>query len=579
MRSAPRISCRRRLDPELLEPRALLDGSVPPGMDLGQANWFYQNTFAAPESVAPEWNGNVASGDAGSLGADYLAAIVARVNDYRWMAGLPGGVTLDPTENAEAQQAALMMAVNDQLDHSPPSTWLDYTAAGADAAAHSDLDLGVSGVAAIDLYMTDPGSSNTFVGHRRWVLYPPTETMGVGDIPAESNALYVVQPEAVPAPSVTAVAWPPAGFVPVSLIPQRWSLQSDAGADFSNATVAVTENGIPQSVEVLSDDADDYGGNAIVWDLPFAPAPQPGQQVVYTVNINNVLIDGQAQSFSYTTTSFDPSTTTALEPVPAQVELLQPAAQISANSGSIVIEVARSMNANQQVSVEYATSSGSARAGVNYLSTSGRLTFAPGQFYSQIVVPIFPGQLQNAGGTFSIALYSPTGASLGPVNAVQVTITSAPSVLSPPDGGAGGEITEPVVANPPTVLGVLDLFETTVVGHTRASRRSATRLVGFQLMFNEPLDSGTAAAGGNYMVLENELQGRKLVTQSVAFRASYDPNANTVSLVLIGEHSFRQGGRLVLKAARPNGITSPSGAPLAGNTRFTILPRARGITP
>ena len=66
-----------------LEPRALLDGSVPPGMDLGQANWFYQNTFAAPASVAPEWNGNVASGNAGSLGADYLAAIMARVNDYR----------------------------------------------------------------------------------------------------------------------------------------------------------------------------------------------------------------------------------------------------------------------------------------------------------------------------------------------------------------------------------------------------------------------------------------------------------------------------------------------------------------
>ena len=100
--------------PEPLEPRSLLDGSVPPGMDLAQANWFYQNTFAAPADVAPEWNGNVATGDAGSLGEAYLAAIIARVNDYRWMAGLPGGVTLDPTENAEAQQAALMMAANDR---------------------------------------------------------------------------------------------------------------------------------------------------------------------------------------------------------------------------------------------------------------------------------------------------------------------------------------------------------------------------------------------------------------------------------------------------------------------------------
>ena len=149
-----------------------------------------------------------------------------------------------------------------------------------------------------------------------------------------------------------------------------------------------------------------------------------------------------------------------------------------------------------------------------------------------------------------------------------------PSVPSPPEGGAGGPITEPVVGNPPTVLGVLDVFQTTDAGHTQQSRRSATRLVGFQVTFNEPLDSGTAAAGGNYMVLEYERHGRKLATQSIAVRASYDPNAEMVSLVLIGEHPFRQGGGLVLKAARPNGITSPSGAPLVGNTRFTILPRA-----
>jgi hypothetical protein len=579
MRVVVRTSRRCRLNLDFLEGRALLDGSVPPGMDLAQANWFYQNTFAAPASVDPEWNGNVPSGDAGVLGADYLAAIIARVNAYRWMAGLPGGVTLDPTENMEAQQAALMVAANDELSHSPSPDWLDYSTAGADGAANSDLDLGVSGVAAIDLYMTDPGSSNTFVGHRRWVLDPPTQTMGVGDIPAESNALYVVQPEDTPIPSVTAVAWPPAGFVPAPLVPQRWSLQSSSDADFSNATVAVTQNGAPQTVEILSDNDDGYGGNAIVWDLPFAPAGQPGLQTVYTVNVSNVLIDGEPQSFSYTTTSFDPSTTSALEPVPAEVEFLQPTAQVSANSGSIVIEVARSMNADQQVSVEYGTSSGTAGAGTNYVATQGTLTFTPGQFYSQIVVPILPGDSQSAGGTFSISLYSPSGASIGPVSAVEVSIAGAPSEPTPPPSGAGGAITEPVVENPPIVLGVLDLYQTTVFGHTRASRRSATRLVGFQLTFNEQLDAESATVRGNYIVLEYGLHGRKVVTQSVPLRVSYDGNADQVRLVLIGENSFAHGGRLVLKAARPNGISNPSGAALAGNTTFTILPGAKGISP
>ncbi len=575
---APRAAHRCRLNPESLEQRALPSGGVPPGLDLGQANWFYQNTFAAPATVDPEWNGNVEAENAGVLGADYLAAIIARVNDYRWMAGLPGGVTLDSTENASAQQAALMMAANDELSHSPSPDWLDYSPPGADGAAHSDLTLGASGVTAIDLYMTDPGSGNTFVGHRRWVLYPPTQTMGVGDIPSESNALYVVQPDAAPAPSVTAVAWPPAGFVPAPLMPERWSLQSDAGADFSNATVAVTQNGVAQTVEILSDNADGYAGNAIVWDLPYAPAPQPGLQTVYTVNIGNVLINGTPQSFSYTTTSFDPSTTTALESVPAQLEFLQPTAQVSANGGSIEIEVARGMNADQQVSVEYATSNGTASAGRNFTATYGTLTFAPGQFYSQIVVPILPGNSKNAGGTFSITLFSPTRATIGTVSSVQISIASIPSDPAPTPIVTVAPVTQPVVSNPPTVLGVVDLFQTTAVGHSRQSRRT-TRLIGFQLTFNEPLDAATAAVPGNYTVLAYQIHGRRLVAQSIAIRPQYNPSADVVRLVLLGKNSFAHGGRLVLRAAGPGRITNLSGVPLAGIRTFTILPGANDVSP
>ena len=250
-----------------------------------------------------------------SLGADYLAAIIARVNDYRWMAGLPGGVTLDPTENANAQQAALMMAANDELESLPaPRTGSTIRPPGADGAAHSDLTLGASGVTAIDLYMTDPGDGNTFVGHRRWVLYPPTQTMGVGDIPAESNALYVVQPQmhacALRNRGRVAAGWVRAG-----------STHSRSAGRFSPMPVPTSRmrrspsprTAWPRPSKSSVTTTDDYGGNAIVWDLPFAPAPQPGLQSVYTVNVGNVLINGVPQSFSYTTTSFDPSNTTALE--------------------------------------------------------------------------------------------------------------------------------------------------------------------------------------------------------------------------------------------------------------------------
>jgi hypothetical protein len=561
---------------ELLETRQVLSGSVPPGMDLAQANWFYQNTFAAPASVAPQWNGSLANGNAGTLGANYLAAIVARVNDYRWMAGLPGGVTLDPTENAEAQLAALMMAANNQLSHSPPPTWLDYSAAGANAAGHSDLSLGASGTNAIDLYMTDPGDGNTFVGHRRWVLYPTTRTMGVGDIPARSNALYVVQPQLAPVPAVTAVAWPPAGFIPVTLLPQRWSLQADGNTDFSNATVAVTENGAPQTVEILSDNANGYGGNAIVWDMPFAPAPQPGQQVVYTVNIGNVMIGGKPQSYSYITTSFDPSTTTDQVPVPAQVEFLQPLAQVSSQSNSIVIEVARNMNADQQVSVKYATSNGTASAGTNYVTTDGTVTFAPGQFYSRIVIPILPGNSRNTGGTFSVSLFAPTAASIGSVSTLQVAIdgnSTAPYQQPPVE--TAGPINAPIgTTTTPIEVDVQPIFQTIGASRARQARHARGQLVGFQLTFNQPLDARSATNRANYAVLEYQRRGRKTTSQPISFRTSYDSSADRVSLILIGNHRFPQGGRLILKSILP----SASGSLPASNKLFTVLPGATAVT-
>jgi len=414
----------------VLEHRCTLTGGgVPPGLDLAQANWFYQNVFFPPASVAPQWNGDVAAGDAGTLGPDYLAAITARINAYRWMAGLPGGTTLDPNENAENQQDALMSAANQELSHDPPSSWIDYTAAGADAAGHSDLALGTSGTSAIDLFMVDPGDNNTIVGHRRWILYPPTQTMGVGDIPDQSDSLWVIQPQLTPVPDVDTIAWPPAGFVPDLLIPDRWSVQAPYGPNFSNATVTVTENGVPQQVDILSNSGGDYGGQAIVWDMPDATPPGSGQQVVYNVQIANAVIDGQSQSISYTTTAFDPTTTTELTPVPARVGFVESSEVVNWTDGTVSIDVARSMNSDQQVSVDYATADGTALAGTNYAATSGVLTFAPGQFYGQIMVPTLAGSSAHPGGTFSITLSSPTNATVSPISQTQVTISTTPPPL------------------------------------------------------------------------------------------------------------------------------------------------------
>jgi hypothetical protein len=301
-----------------------LDQGVPAGMNLGQANQFFNPTFAAPASVPSDWNGNVPNGVAGTLGTAYEDAILARINAYRAMAGIPT-VTLDTTNSPKAQQAALMTSANNQVSHNPPPDFIDRTPAAVDGATNSNLDLGLSGIPAIDDYISDVNNifgSTDPVGHRLWVLDSATQTMGVGDIPLPptsgrpkpANAIYVVEPQASPLPD-TAVAWPPAGFVPASLMPMLWSLQTDATDDFSAATVTVTVNGVSQPVQIIEQDSPtrppDGVHTAIVWKFVNPHSPGPGQ-TVDTVNITNVTAKGQPVSFSYTTTSFTPTPTTAV---------------------------------------------------------------------------------------------------------------------------------------------------------------------------------------------------------------------------------------------------------------------------
>jgi len=96
------------------------------------------------------------------------------------MAGVPADIGLSSTYSTKDQAAALIFGAQGQISHDPPSNWACYSAAGDEAAGSSNIALGASGTSAIDLYMRDPGSNNAAVGHRRWILYPQTQTFGTG---------------------------------------------------------------------------------------------------------------------------------------------------------------------------------------------------------------------------------------------------------------------------------------------------------------------------------------------------------------------------------------------------------------
>lgn len=306
-----------------LEPRELLSGAPVPvpfeGMSRAEAEAYFFDVFLPQEQVTASWTGNVETGDAGALDPAFLNSILDRVNSYRVLAGLPG-VSVSAELNADAQQAALMMAANQKISHFPDPSWTFYTPEAAESAARSNLYLGRAGPRAIDGYIDEGPPSNVDLGHRRWLLYPPLETVGIGAVPKSaavdgpylgSNVLDVLSEfdHSKTNGRNDLVSWPPPGHLPVSLMPQVWSF-SHSGADFSTASVQVTRNGQAVPVTISSRNGRDFGDPAISWTVAgdLLPAPVEAFEVtILDVKMTGAGSSGDAfQSFSYETTAFDP---------------------------------------------------------------------------------------------------------------------------------------------------------------------------------------------------------------------------------------------------------------------------------
>ncbi|MBV9405993.1 MAG: hypothetical protein JO211_11660, partial [Acidobacteriaceae bacterium] len=285
----------------------------------------YLNTYLPTAGVAMNWTGSVAADNPGTTSQAYQNAVDARINWFRGMAGVPAGITLNASYSQQDQAAALMFSANNQISHSPPSTWTDYSSAGANAAANSNICLyygqGWTDSGCIALYIQDGGSNNTAAGHRRWLLYPQTQQMGTGDVPVNgsndgANAVWVFDGNygtTRPPTRDGFVAWPPPGYVPYQVVYPRWSF-SYPNADFSNATVTMTTQGtsVPVTLQPL---ANGYGENTLVWvpnnedpNSNFNPVAPSGDTTT-SITISNVVVNGSAQTFSYSVIVFDPGQT------------------------------------------------------------------------------------------------------------------------------------------------------------------------------------------------------------------------------------------------------------------------------
>lgn len=104
-------------------------------------------------------------------------------------------------------------------------------------------------------------------------------------------------------------------------------------------------------------------------------------------------------------------------------------------AGSVTVTVNRIGNSSGVASVNYATTPGTASAGIDFTSGSGTLTFAAGETSKTIDITIVDDNLIEPTETFSLSLSNATGATLG--SAVSSTI-SIINDDTPPTGNGDG---------------------------------------------------------------------------------------------------------------------------------------------
>ena len=254
------------------------------------------------ESSDIAWSGNEASCNAGDVPQNTMDKIFTRIDYFRKAVGLNNTIVENETKSEKAQQAALMMKSNGTLDHFPPESWKCFSNAGKDGAGSSLLTQ-TRNAEAVDSYMRDAGAANGPVGHRRWLLWPRLQELGIGNTD-NTNAIWVLgNGGAAPADTPEFISWPPKGYLPKQLAYPRWSF-SIANADFTGTSITMKDQNnqsVALSIEAL-DNA--YGDRTIVW-VPTINVNLFTEDTTFKVTLENVGVGGEVKEFDYEVTFFD----------------------------------------------------------------------------------------------------------------------------------------------------------------------------------------------------------------------------------------------------------------------------------
>jgi hypothetical protein len=248
------------------------------------------------------WTGSTATCTVGKIDEAVHDRVLTVLNYVRRLAAVPDSCIWSAEWNNKCQATALMMDAANDLSHFPGTDWPCYQAEGAEGARNSNLSWGYGGIAALMGQVEDDGGGNEAVGHRRWILHPVRRVYGMGTT-RNAMALWTLggrdanfSNEVWEQYENQFVAWPPAYYVPMEFICQRWSF-SLINADFEQANVEVYQgkNKLPLTLLPLEYG---YGSSTMVWEMNDLPYREPFE-LAYTVKISGVQTEAGVRNFSY----------------------------------------------------------------------------------------------------------------------------------------------------------------------------------------------------------------------------------------------------------------------------------------
>ena len=248
------------------------------------------------------------------------------LNEIRALHNLPK-VRYDQAYEDQMMQASMLLAVNEKTSHYPDATWSCFSDIGYQGASTSNLNF-VQAYQPLASYGADTHLINwlieknsTSIGHRRHILSPFLTKTAYGEVSnteAKSvstilgAAMKVVYPFASQTLSTTmpkgVIAYPyhvyPKKFfsktepLSLSILVNPQNAYANNQVDFSQAKLVVTrrDNQQVQAISNIQYDNISYGLLANNLQFHFSAMEY---NVIYDVNVKNVLVDGKAEDYTY----------------------------------------------------------------------------------------------------------------------------------------------------------------------------------------------------------------------------------------------------------------------------------------